>query len=204
MAYVRWTGTPRQRVAMLQESTREEYARDWKAIRHAMILAEEVGYRLACQSFKGTWKQVISGLRCYGAFHTALFPESPHFPMCGTAASAFAAIFQNAGTLGQYMSHVRKGEEGWKSLLVVPPSQASNAILTPEEGEAKCKEHSKECSWNDVREMLQRTKPSPPPSQFVIRPSGPKDTGSCFAECSMEPPLETFREQLPRVSEFAI
>ena len=38
------------------------------------------------------------------------FPDLPHFPMSRVSLSAFASLFQNVGTLSQYLGHVGKAE----------------------------------------------------------------------------------------------
>lgn len=106
-----WDGLPRARVRMLamgMGAPREDISKD--AIRHPRILAAEAGIRTSCLAVKKSWQNIVSALRCYGGFHSIFLPEVDHFPMSRAALCAFCPLFQNHGTLTQYLGHIRKAE----------------------------------------------------------------------------------------------
>lgn len=108
-----WSQGPRDRIRALATGATsappEGYPRS--ALRHPRLLMLEAGLRLQLQAITRSWRSVASGLRAWGAFCSAMFPQSPHFPICDESLMSYAVVFRNPGTFSQYLGHMTKGED---------------------------------------------------------------------------------------------
>ncbi len=72
--------------------------RDW--------ILREASLRNQLASVKGSWRSVISGIRCWAAWCDEFHRGSPHFPASALHVEQYAQFFQNGGTLGNYLGHL--------------------------------------------------------------------------------------------------
>jgi len=70
-----------------------------------MLLANSV--RIQLLSIQASWKSFKSGILCWGAFMDTMFPFDDHMVVTTRSLRAFASVFRNAGSLNQYLSHLR-------------------------------------------------------------------------------------------------
>lgn len=68
-------------------------------------LAREGGVRLMLSAVSGNWRSMASGLRAWSHDCDTMWPCVPHFPAAHIPPLGFAALFDNPGTLGRYVSH---------------------------------------------------------------------------------------------------
>jgi len=62
-------------------------------------------------SIPGSWTGVKSALNSYGAFMNVQHPYKPHFPVSYSSFGSYCCMFDNAGTLSQYMLAVGKAHD---------------------------------------------------------------------------------------------
>jgi hypothetical protein len=69
-------------------------------------ILREASIRTQLASVKGSWRSVISGIRCWAAFSDEFRRGSPHFPASESDIENYSQFFQNGGTLGNYLAHL--------------------------------------------------------------------------------------------------
>ena len=102
---------PRDRIAALKFDTKSKP--DMTLLRsvpwnYVGVLENEARLRLHLATVPKGWTTVQSGIRCWGAYMQLMRPLSPHFPVKANSFGAWCCLFDNPGTLSQYMSAVRK------------------------------------------------------------------------------------------------
>ena len=84
--------------------------------------------RIQMLSVRASWKSVRSGLLCWGDFMGRIFPHHDHLSVEEAHIRAFASIFRNSGSLGQYLSHIRMGIRLAGGSWSLPPELASSIL----------------------------------------------------------------------------
>lgn len=128
----RWNEAPIKRIALMKKENLAPLGPEVKraAIRHPLLLSVEASLRLQLQSISGSFANTIAGLKAWGAFCSAAYPASPHFPACDLSIAAFASMFRNPSTFQHYLQHVRKGED----LLRLPSGISSRWAASTRRG----------------------------------------------------------------------
>ena len=101
--------TPAKR---LREATPRSRHQDWLGARwrFAGHLQQELQLRTAMNSFAASWTNYTSAWRAWGIFVSSYHPWSPHFPITAARTAAFAAHFDNKGTVRTYISAIQKAQ----------------------------------------------------------------------------------------------
>jgi hypothetical protein len=63
--------------------------------------------RIQLLSVQGSWKSLKSGLLSWGHFMDSVFPQDDHFDVQVRHIRSYVSMFRNAGSFGQYLSHIR-------------------------------------------------------------------------------------------------
>ena len=106
------------------------------ARREPRYLELEAALRIQLRSIAKSWRTVRSGLRAYAVFMSAHFPHSPQFPVSSLAIRCWAPHFSCAGTLGQYISHLKTASR----LLQIPHDDIDSAAAPLLRGAKKLRE----------------------------------------------------------------
>ena len=69
-------------------------------------IMNEASLRTMMASFKGSWRQVASGIRCFAAFADEHRPGTPHLPASEQDILAWSSFFQSGGTFSNYLGHL--------------------------------------------------------------------------------------------------
>ena len=102
---------PRDRIKSLRytklsdEEVRDRCRAHWEYIG---VLEAEVRMRLQLMSIPESWTYVKSALMSYGMYMNLQHPFTPHFPVSLRCFGSYCCMFDNAGTLSQYMGAVGK------------------------------------------------------------------------------------------------
>ena len=102
---------PRDRIKSLRytklsdEEVRERCLAHWEYIG---VLEAEVRIRLQLTSIPESWTCVRAALMSYGMYMNIQHPYSQHFPVSLRSFGSYCCMFDNAGTLSQYMAAVGK------------------------------------------------------------------------------------------------
>ena len=102
---------PRDRIKSLRYTklsdgeVRERCLAHWEYIG---VLEAEVRIRLQLMSIPGSWTCVRAALMSYGMYMNIQHPHSQHFPVSLRSFGSYCCMFDNAGTLSQYMAAVGK------------------------------------------------------------------------------------------------
>ena len=88
-----------------EEEVQERCRAHWEYIG---VLEAEVRIRLQLMSIPESWTCVKSALMSYGLYMNLQHPYSQHFPVSLRSFGSYCCMFDNAGTLSQYMAAVGK------------------------------------------------------------------------------------------------
>ena len=72
------------------------------------VLEQEARLRIQLATIPGSWTYVQSGLRSYDSYMSIQHPFAPHFPVRFGPFGAFCCTFDNASTLSQYVTAIKK------------------------------------------------------------------------------------------------
>lgn len=120
---------PRDRIKSLRytklsdEEVRDRCQAHWEYIG---VLEAEVRMRLQLMSVPESWTYVKSALMSYGSYMNIQHPYSQHFPVSLRSFGSYCCMFDNAGTLSQYMGAVGKAHSLQGCLFL---SQAEQGAL---------------------------------------------------------------------------
>ena len=146
-----------------EEEVRERCRVHWEFIG---VLETEARIRLQLMSIPGSWSYVKSALNAYGAYMNVQHPYRAHFPVSYACFGSFCCMFDNPGTLSQYMSAVSKAhlligvqflsemeqsslKKGAKKFA--PKSERS--FVTHEQVSAYCL-HARSCGRSDLSRFM--------------------------------------------------
>jgi len=115
---------PRKRIRAFELAIGQQVFRlpsDLTSLRFPSHLLRSHSLRLQFLSVQISWKSFRSGIYCYGHFMDTMFPLQDHFEVSSTTIRAFASVFRNAGSFGQYLSHLRLATRLLDRSWAVPP-----------------------------------------------------------------------------------
>ncbi len=126
---------PRERILSLRYvSPSEDVLAERKDVQweYRGVLEQEARLRLQLATIPGSWTYVQSGLRSYHSYMSIQHPFSPHFPVRFGPFGAFCCTFDNATTLSQYVTAVKKAH-----ILTELPFLSDEQIASVKRGAAK-------------------------------------------------------------------
>ncbi len=108
-----WSEGPRRRIAEARKARAATYGDGWRFPGHLQL---EATFRLKLRAVSGSARSAAAGIRCWAAFNDAFNPHLAHFLVDDGLLGHFACYFGNAGTLSNYIGHLRLA-----SRLLTPP-----------------------------------------------------------------------------------
>ena len=126
---------PRDRIASLQFSSKacpdpaKLQTVGWE---YVGVLENEARIRLHLSTVPKGWPTVQSGVRCHGAHMSIMHRSKRHFPAEVASFGAWCCIFDNPGTLSQYVSAVKKAH-----VLLNMPFLSDEELSALKRGSAK-------------------------------------------------------------------
>ena len=106
------------------------------AAAHGELIAER-SIRVMVASFIHSWKSVMSGIRSWADWVDVFHPGQAHFPALPDQILAYTAVFQNDGTLANYLGHIKAAHD----LLRMPISWTSSTLSRLRRGASKLTFH---------------------------------------------------------------
>ena len=103
-------GPPLKRIRELDKSMAQNISRFGQKVpwRFVSQLMAESQFRTQAKSFTGSWSSTGSALSSFHIWHDITFPSMPELPVSTAKIAGYASCLDNAGTLSQYVRHLRQ------------------------------------------------------------------------------------------------